>query len=421
MPVETGISAVVRPNLDERSTDKEVSRLENKIDAATDANVDLGMTDPGGMEAPGGGVGAGGARGGGGGGGLLGGAVAGGVARVALAGAVGYGLLAGISSLAGEHAPLLQKKLDMVNQGFGLLAGAFGEKLAQYLPAKEFWNGAKSFYETAMNEGLDVAVSEGLEGVGETTLESVGLGDLVEGTTAEQLIGGTVGAAALIGTPVAAGALIQGGMAAGSLLMGGVAASTLITGSVAAGSLIAGTIAAESLISKTTGGETGLGETASGAFSFLPGVEGPSKQRRQEIGAAGHGQFAGMMEDLGLRSDLFRSAQVEKLNKAQTPISERGVNPEEIRGGNVGGLDTTLRGAEATGGQTQFNPAGGTAPTGDEAGGGADTGEVTSKLDEVVRELQNLDVSPTLNEQDLARSNNSAEKTFDNRRDRDNN
>jgi hypothetical protein len=417
MPVETGISAVVRPNLDERSTDKEVSRLENKIDAATDANVDLGMTDPGAMEAPGGGVGAGGARGGGG-GGLLGGAVAGGVARVALAGAVGYGLLAGISSLAGEHAPLLQKKLDLVNQGFGLLAGAFGEKLAQYLPAKEFWNGAKSFYETAMNEGLDVAVSEGLEGVGETTLESVGLADLVEGTTAEQLIGGTVGAAALIGTPIAAGALIQGGMAAGSLIMGGVAASTLITGSVAAGSLIAGTVAAESLISKTTGGEAGLGEAASGAFSFLPGVEGPGKKRQQEIAAGGLGAFAGTMEDLGLRSDLLRNAQVEKINKAQTPISERSVNPEEIRGGTFDGIDTTLRGPGG-GGQTQFNPAGGTVPEGSEGGEQAD--EVSSKLDEVVRELQNLDLSLSLNEKDLARSNNSAEETFDKRRSRDNN
>jgi hypothetical protein len=419
MPVETGISAVVRPNLDERSTDKEVSRLENKIDAATDANVDLGMTDPGAMEAPGGGVGAGGARGGGG--GLLGGAVAGGVARVALAGAVGYGLLQGISALAGEHAPLLQQKLDMVNQGLGLVAGAFGEKLAEYLPAKEFWNGAKSFYETAQEEGLDVAVTEGLEGVGEGTLESVGLGDLVEDTGAEQLIGGTVGAAALIGTPLAAGALIQGGMAAGSLIIGGVSAGTLITGSVAAGSLIAGTIAADALIDTATGGESGFGEAASGAFSFVPGIEGPDKQRQQEIGAAGFGTFAGTMEDLGLRSDLFRSAQVEKLNRAQTPIGERGVNPEEIRGGSVGGLDTTLRGTDSgAAGQAQFNAAGGTAPTGG-GEGGEQADEVSSKLDEVVRELQNLDLNVSLNEQDLARGVNSAEATFGNRRDRDNN
>ena len=415
MPVETGLSAVVTPRLDERSTDKEVSRLEGKIDAATDANVDLGMTDPGGMQAPAGGVGAGGAPAGGEGGGLLGGAVSGGVARVALAGAVGYGLLTGISALAGKHAPLLQKKLDMVNQGFGLLAGAFGEKLAQYLPAKEFWKGAKSFYETAQNEGLDVAVSEGLEGVGETTLESVGLGDLVEGTTVEQLIGGTVGAAALIGTPIAASALIQGAMAAPGLITGAVTAGSLITGSVAAGSIIVGTIAADKLIEKTTGGESGLGEIASGAFSFLPGVEGPDKKRQQEIATGGYGAFAGAMEDLGLRSDLLRSAQVEKINKSQTPISERDSVPDELQGGNINGIDTTLRGPAggAGGGGLGQPPEGGdTTEEGDNTG----NDEVVSKLDEVKRELQNLDLS--FNEKDLARSNNSAEETFDNRRSR---
>jgi hypothetical protein len=47
--------------------------------------------------------------------------------------------------------------------------------------------------------------------------------------------------------------------------------------------------------------------------------------------------------------------------------------------------------------------------------------EVSSKLDEVVRELKNLDLNVSLNEQDLARGVNSAEATFGNRRDRDNN
>jgi hypothetical protein len=442
MPQQVGLSAIVTPELDSRSVDRETAELEAKVQEATQANVDIqesvdveqdGITGDiaDGVGGERGGIGgtiagAGAARAAGG-GGMLGGAISGGILKASLVGAVGVGILSGIQSLANEYAPRLSKELSLIGEGVGLLKGAFGEAIAEYVPGEEFFNSAKGFYTTATNEGLSVALQDAITGPAtqpkvtvnaslEPQLEAVLPDDIAKS------ISTAVSDAAIDNIPLL--------------------------------------------------GEANVPD-ASGFISEL------GQNLGQQIGQALIDEISSIDITSQDIIDAIFGNQQESPEFAGKPLSERSVNPEEIRGKEINGVDTTLRGVDGntafdTGGNESSNAGGGLIPdflqpanatvqgsgsltqsgfdvpqidlpgifgggaeggranrqtqnnqtggTNQEAGGGLGVAdEVSSKLDEVVRELQNLDLNVSLNEQDLARSNNSAEKTFDNRRDRDNN
>jgi hypothetical protein len=399
MVTEVGLSAIVNPEFDDRQTDREVSRLEAKIDEATQPNVDLG----GGVGGAGGGAGGAAAAGG-----LLGGA-AGGIARVALAGAVGVGLLSGINALANDFAPSLQKELGLVGEGLQLIASVFGEKLSKFLPGEEFYRGAKDFYTTALNEGLGVAIVGGLENIGEFTLGGLGLegNNLLETATGTiTLAGVTAGGAivagkalSLVGSLLTGGGLsLGGGLAAGSGLSlgGGLAAGSGLglTGSLAAGSTLAlaGTVA---LGAVTAFGAIKLAEGVTARSPFEEGT--PTREFKGNIPPTGFATFSGgTFRGSTTRTDIPVTIPDDGSGREEPILSalvdEKTGETVDLREQNPGAFANTQTGGSGT--------------------DTANNDEVVRRLEEIRRTIEeNGDTEVVLDEQSLVRTTQTSEQT----------
>ena len=271
MAQDVGLRALVEPVLNDRDVQRETDDLAEKVDQATDAQVKLDGAD-GVDDVAEGGDDLGEEEGG------LGGVASGGLTKVALAGAIGAGLLAGMASLAGDFAPRFNKTMDLIWQGLGMIAGSFLEPIANILegPAKSFFNIGK----TALEDGLGAAAGEATEGTGEAVLGAIGADEIIESTTAEQIIG-TASLLTLIGGAVGATSFVTGLIGGGSLgatgflsalgIGGGtIAGSAIIGAAVSAGTIITA-VAASAVIASVALDE--LLKTANDDVKTAPSVE----------------------------------------------------------------------------------------------------------------------------------------------------
>jgi len=418
MAQDVGIRALVEPVLNDRDVQRETDNLAQKVDQATDAQVNLegadgvdDIADGGGgpVEEEGGGLGA---------------VAGGGLTRVALSGAIGAGLLAGMASLAGDFAPRFNKTMDLIWQGLGMIAASFLEPIANVLsgPAKAFFNIGK----TALEDGLGAAAGEATEGAGEAVLGAIGADEIIESTPAEQiigsasllaLIGGTIGATSFITGLIGGGSLgatgflsalgIGGGTIAGSAIIGAAVTAGSIITAVAATAII-GSVALEKLL-KTPEPVPETGEGLEVDRSLGAGID------RQQFGSVTavpgtppEGAFPG-------GEDFLNIGELNP-DRDSLPGSEGADLGEPAR--------ISPEFARATGGEgIQTSPSEQTATVTLESGEQiqVDQSNVEQKLDNIEAAIKNIDTSTTISEQDLARSNNSAEETFDLRRNRDNN
>lgn len=432
MPQQVGLSAIVTPELDSRSVDRETAELEAKVQEATQANVNIqesvdleqdGITGDiaDGVGGERGGIGgtvagAGAARAAGG-GGMLGGAISGGILKASLVGAVGVGILSAVQGLANEYAPRLSKQLSLIGEGVGLLKGAFGEAIAEYVPGEEFFNSAKGFYETATTEGLSVALQDAITGPAtqpkvtvnasvEPQLEAV-LPDNIAESISQSVSDAAIDNIPLLGeanVPDASGFISELGQNLGQQI-----------GQALIDEISSIDITGQDIIDAITGNQQNVRE---GVVGPKPPSQVPASELTgggsSSSGAGGVAPQRAGQDGGGLIPDFLQPS--EAAVQGSGSLTRSGFDIPQVDLPNVFGGSTGGGRADR---QTQNNQMGG---TNQEAGDGVEVAdEVSSKLDEVVRELKNLDLNVSLNEQDLARGVNSAEATFGNRTDRDNN
>lgn len=181
MVTQVGLEALLRPKVDRKQVDKELSDIERKTDPLSlDADIDAGGLggDVGGGVAGdlgGGGDGlAAGAVGGGVGSGGLGGLASSGVVKASLVGAVGFGILKGVTSIA-EASPAFQKTQEMFGSAMELFFRPFGKELSKSIfPfAKNALKMAKNFNKIYSEKGLDVAIASMEDSVQESLANSI--------------------------------------------------------------------------------------------------------------------------------------------------------------------------------------------------------------------------------------------------------
>lgn len=417
MVQDVGVRAMIEPELDEGSVDRQTDDLAEKVDRATMADLEVGDTSGLDGVASGEDLEAGG--------GVLGGVASGGLTKVALAGAVGAGLLMGISSLAGDFAPRFNKTMDLIWQGLGMIAGSILQPIADVLegPAKAFFDVGK----TALEDGLGAAAGEGTEMAGEATLEAIGAGEIIEDTTAEQIIGAASlstlvlggiaassfvtsligstfsGAGSLLGTLGAAGGI---GGASGFLATLGIAGGT-----IAAASIITA-VALDKLVKTSKEAPKPEGEDVVLDRSLGSGVD------RQQFGSVTDvpGQPPEWALPEGMRGtvgDIVGDQELDKSTGVSPELSKAGVDRVSPALTRATGKDTTLGSIEGTGTATV------TLESGEQIQ--VDNSNLEQKLDELKGAIEDIDTSYTFDERSLSRGTDSADASFRQRMDRGDN
>ena len=410
MTQSVALKALVEPELDDRQVQRETDNLAQKMDQATNADVNLNAADGVGDIADGGGGPMGGA-------GSLEDRKMGGITRVALAGAVGVGLLSSISALSNQFAPKFGKTMDLVLQSLGMIGASILEPIASVLlgPAKGFFQVGK----TALEDGLGAAAGEGSEMAGEAVLEAVGADEIITSTPAEQIIG-SVSLLTLVGGAVGASSFLTGLIGGGSLGATSFLSALGLGGGTIAGSALIGTAVSAGTIITAVAATAIIGSVALSALIDFPETDKGVKVREED--AVGGGVFtSGTRTDVKAPMSAFSEGAREIMQEgvgagmgggapsvAQQPGEPLRVSREFARAtegsGRIGQLDQTVTVTLEGGEQIEV-----------------DQSNVESKLDNIERAIKNIDSDVTVKEQDLARGVTSSEKTFIQRRDRDDN
>lgn len=234
-----GLRGLLKPEVDDRAKRSATSELQDELEEVEQLQPDVdtsGIQDSfNGLSMPefdmgDAASGAGAAAGGGGAasaaasGGLLGSAASGGLAKVALGGAVAVGMLSTlgtIKDLTMAASPALQTTSSMFGEAMKLFFRPFGDFLSSLLRpmSKSLLEMAKNFNQNVGENGLTVALAEGLTGVditdgglGEVTLGGFGAGaGLAGGAIGGAKAGGAAGAA--LGSVVPGAGTAAGGTA----------------------------------------------------------------------------------------------------------------------------------------------------------------------------------------------------------------